>query len=327
MSMNTHRTGFTLVELLVVIAVIALLAVLLVPTFSGMSKMANTTTCANNLKRIGETLRLFSDNSTTGQNAELNPARWPVQLTKFLGDGGVFVCPEGESELLSPESLPLNEQACVEVTTTGMDLEFIEGPFVVKLSDEQFQAVNWGPAHVVLPAYVAGRDPTVYWYVMEDIVNAGSDMDYEIAVRVAENGDGSLTLRVKQVTGAGYNFNLINKPDRDILVRKAQMDGGPGSEAVLGSGGGMTSYGMNGSINNILNDAGKIMVLDYRWFVARSTHDWSSEKLASETPGIPMFARHKGKMNVLFTGGSAQLKRPDQVNPIDPGIHRALWDE
>ncbi|MDP6044850.1 MAG: prepilin-type N-terminal cleavage/methylation domain-containing protein, partial [Phycisphaerae bacterium] len=50
--MKTKNTGFTLVELLVVIALIALLAVLLVPSFSGVSRVANRTTCANNLKRI-----------------------------------------------------------------------------------------------------------------------------------------------------------------------------------------------------------------------------------------------------------------------------------
>ena len=324
--MKTKKAGFTLVELLVVTAIIALLAVLMVPTLSGIYHVARTTTCANNLRRIGEAVTLFAASDPGGQEVMVSPQRWPVQLAGYVGEGGVFVCPEGESELKTPESLPIDDLVCVHVTTTGYDLELIEGPYSAKLSDEQFQAITFG-SHVFIPTYHPGADPTVYWWVLEDITSAGSDMDYEIGVRVTENGDGTLTIRVKQLTGAGYNFNLVDKTDRKVLVSKPQMDGGPGSEVVLGEGGGTTSYGMNAEVNSISNDVEKIMVLDYPWFVARSTHDWSGDRLASDIPGIPVFARHNGKINVLFTGGSVRLKRPDEVNPVDPGIQRTLWDE
>ncbi len=325
--MKTKNSGFTLVELLVVIAIIALLAILMAPTFTGLSSTTNRTKCANNLKRIGEAATLFVGSGPGGGDRKLTPTRWSVQLAEFVDDGGVFVCPEGESELQTPESLPLTDLACIHVTTTGMDLEFIEGPFVAKLSDEQFQSINWGPAHVVVPEYDPGVDPTFFWWVLEDIVAPGSDMDYEIAVKVMENGDGTLTLRVKQITGAGYNFNLIEKPDRNVLVTKGQMDGGPGSEVVMGGGGGTTSYGMNAQINKIANHAEKIMVLDYPWFVANSNHDWSSDRLAGKIPGIPNFARHSGMINVLFTGGSVSLKRPDEIDPSDPSVQQTLWNE
>ncbi|MBT3201199.1 MAG: prepilin-type N-terminal cleavage/methylation domain-containing protein [Phycisphaerales bacterium] len=325
--MNTKNTGFTLIELLVVIAIIALLTTLLAPTFTGVTRTANRTICANNLKRVGEAISLFRGSSQTGAGARLIPTRWPVQLGDFLGSGGAFVCPDGESELEAAAVMPVDELVCVHVTTTGMDLELIEGPFVAKLSDEQFQAINWGPAHVAVPPYSPGSNPTVCWWVLEDIVHAGSDMDYEIAVRVEESGDGTLTLRVKQITGAGYNFNLIDKSDRKVLVPKSQMNGGPGSEVVLGGGGGTTSYGMNSAINDISDSAGKIMVLDYPWFVAKSTHNWSDETFASDVPGIPIFARHHGMVNALFPGGDVHLKRPDEIDPDDPNIQRTMWNK
>ena len=323
---RSGRYGFTLVELLVVITIIALLTLLFVPTFSGIFRRAKTTQCGNNLKRVGEAVTLFVGSGSSGGTRRLTPTMWPKQVASFMGDGGVFVCPEGESDFEAPQSLPLHDIACIDVTTTGTDLEFIEGPFVAKLNDEQFNAINWGPAHIVLPPYSPGTDPTVFWWVLEDIVRPGSDMDYEIAVRVAENGDGSVTLRVKQVTGAGYNFNLIDKTDnRKVLVPKAQMNGGPGSEVVLGNAGGTTSYGMNGVINDIMDANDKIMVLDYPWFVAHATHDWSSDKLASEIPGVPIFARHQGKINALFTDGSVRLKRPNEINPASASIQKAFW--
>jgi prepilin-type N-terminal cleavage/methylation domain-containing protein/prepilin-type processing-associated H-X9-DG protein len=328
-SPRSGRFAFTLVELLVVIAIIALLAMLMVPAVTGILRVANRTICGNNLKRIGEAVTIVSGSSNNARTVKVNVTNWPAQLAEHLvGGGGVFECPEGESELLAPESIPLEDQVCIHVTTTGYDLELIEGPYAAKLSDEQFKTISFGGAHVYIPDYVPGNDPTLYSWILEDITHAGSDMDYEIGIRVQENGDGTLTLRVKQLTGAGYNFNLVDKMDgRNILVTKSQMDGGPGSEVILGSGGGATSYGMNAQINGISNDGGKIMVMDYRWFVARSDHDWSSDKLSSDIPGIPIFARHRGKINVLFSDGSVQLKRPDEVNPADPGIQTTLWDE
>jgi len=323
--------GFTLVELLVVIAVIALLAVLMLPTLSSFSRVTNRTTCANNLKRIGESITLFSAGDPGEQKSLVNPARWPTQLSEFVGDGGVFICPEqgGDSGSATADSVPLNDLVSIHVTTTGYDLEYIEGPFTAKLSDEQYQAINWGPAHVSVPEYNAGADPTVYWYVQEDITRAGSDMDYEIATRVTENGDGTVKLSLKQITGAGYNFNLVDKTDeRKILVRKSEMDGSADHEVIVGEGGGgLASYGMNAAFQSILNDPDKIMVMDYAWFVARTTHDWSGEKLKSNIPGIPIFARHHGMINVLFTDGSVRLKRPDEVNPGDPDVQRTLWNE
>ena len=323
--------AFTLVELLVVIAIIALLGILLIPTLTSVKSLANKTTCANNLGRIGQGISLFSAGDPRHQKSLLNPGRWPIQLSRFIGHGGVLICPEkeGSGGSQTADSVPLNDLVSIHVTTTGYDLEFIEGPFTAKLSDEQFQSITWGSAHIALPKYDAGADPTVYWYVLEDITTSSSDMDYEIAARVTENGDGTVTLSLKMVTGAGYNFNLIDKTDdRKILVTKSQMNGSADNEVVVGEGGGgLASYGMNVALQDILKVPDKIMVMDYAWFVARTTHDWSGDKLKSNIPGIPIFARHNGQINVLFTDGSVRLKRPNEVNPANPDIERRLWNE
>jgi len=53
-------SGFTLVELLVVIGIIAILGALLFPTLSRARNSALTTACASNLKQLGNAIQLYS---------------------------------------------------------------------------------------------------------------------------------------------------------------------------------------------------------------------------------------------------------------------------
>jgi len=57
------ETGFTLVEMLVVIAVITVLAALLLPVLSRAKAKAHRTVCINNLRQISLGVRMYSDDS------------------------------------------------------------------------------------------------------------------------------------------------------------------------------------------------------------------------------------------------------------------------
>src|SRR5262245_46123703 len=78
---SLHRTerrppsGFTLVELLVVIAVIAILAGILFPVFAKARASARKSTALSNLKQIGAALQMY-----TADYDEHLPNRWPVWL-------------------------------------------------------------------------------------------------------------------------------------------------------------------------------------------------------------------------------------------------------
>lgn len=85
------RSGFSLVELLVVFAIIALLAALMLPAVQMMRESSRKTTCMNNLKNIGLGVQMFADSNEgnlplmgipNGEPAERRP--WITQILPFI---------------------------------------------------------------------------------------------------------------------------------------------------------------------------------------------------------------------------------------------------
>jgi len=92
-------TGFTLVELLVVIASIAILAALLLPVLSAAKARAQRTVCMNNLRQINLGLRMYADDSNDRRPATLGMS-YKELMKNYVGLKGasstqdrLFACP------------------------------------------------------------------------------------------------------------------------------------------------------------------------------------------------------------------------------------------
>lgn len=90
-----RRSGFSLIELLVVLSIIVVLAGLLLPTVGIVKSMARSTQCANNLRQLGLACSSYSDD----WESSVVPTAWNVKywgdyLTLYyndtLGNGNVF---------------------------------------------------------------------------------------------------------------------------------------------------------------------------------------------------------------------------------------------
>ena len=87
------KSGFTLIEILVVVAIIAIIAAILLPVISKARERARMTTCANNQHQIAQAIMIY-----TQENGGAFPFSdsWDIELGQSL-DQKLFQCPNNES--------------------------------------------------------------------------------------------------------------------------------------------------------------------------------------------------------------------------------------
>lgn len=99
-SLKRKQSGFTIVELLIVIVVIGILAALVVTTFAGIQRKARNTERQTDIKAVhGQLEAAFAANNSYPTLAELNLQTWRDTNTKGL-DGEALKDPRGSGQTL-----------------------------------------------------------------------------------------------------------------------------------------------------------------------------------------------------------------------------------
>ncbi len=119
---SLHRdrveTGFTLIEILVVLAILMALSAILFPVFAGVREQGRRTTCVSNLRQIGAALATYvQDNEGVYPPQSVKAEGWPGVKTwtgivaSYAPAAELFRCPSAE--------IPANLGDTTYVTSRG----------------------------------------------------------------------------------------------------------------------------------------------------------------------------------------------------------------
>lgn len=92
-----NRSGFTLVEIMIVVAILALLATLAIPNFAQARQNARRGACINNMRLLDAAKEQYA--LANGKDATVTPAA--ADLTPYLKGSAVPICPTGGTYTLA----------------------------------------------------------------------------------------------------------------------------------------------------------------------------------------------------------------------------------
>jgi len=165
------------------------------------------------------------------------------------------------------------------------------------------------------------------WDGKDGMQSGNAARDYEdVRMRVTDNDDGTFDLYFDLGSGE-VTTDILNVATNEVLVSIAPgyprqpMAAGPFEGSLSRS-----TYGINIAATPMRAAPGLILVLDYERNIARPSDDCAGPKLDPDGDGVPLFARHAGRANVLFDDQSVRSLHPRYIDPVTPSVAGRYWD-
>jgi prepilin-type N-terminal cleavage/methylation domain-containing protein/prepilin-type processing-associated H-X9-DG protein len=300
MMSRNRRSGFTLVELLVVITIIGMLMALLLPAVNGARAAARSAQCKNNLHQLGIAYHNRAAKMAGDMGPAIaNPSGWVPALTPYVeNQSQIFICADHDDAVDLGGGVP---QLFLRVHTYSGETYDI--PFDTE--HPRCQESQW-----VKDRYASQWSfPPAYAFEFEDWI----DNDYnDLRVLIHPLPDGSYNIRAED-KNAGYSFSLIDESG-NTLANPFH----PGNEVT--TTGGKTSYGINARVHRFMQDSNKILLVEYHKHIANVVGAGARDIWRDQVA-----PRHGGTLNVLYGDSRVESVTPDEIDPTLIQIHDDLW--
>jgi prepilin-type processing-associated H-X9-DG protein/prepilin-type N-terminal cleavage/methylation domain-containing protein len=198
--MTSARSGFSLVELLVVIGIIAMLISILLPALSKAQQAAKAVACASNMRQIGMSLQMYGDLYRG----------WIFPVGKWLEDALPPETPRPEYKSLGA-NVPPHERWPMHVfkfTTPPLiptpTYSLPAGPWDLLPEDE---VKPWTPALMLCPADMEPR--SAHSYIINKLLVKDQEKIVKFGGRTDKHGPTTLIVAgEKTTTTADYYMEL-----------------------------------------------------------------------------------------------------------------------